>query len=96
MQITDTFPALLDKQHIKGTARRPQATKSGPGRRHEPGHKKASPKAATAGAPLGFTQHTNPSKNEWRLIKAQVGARQARKAKKAAQRAFRKAAARQP
>lgn len=91
MQITDIFPALLN-QHVQGTSRRPSATKRGPGRRHEPGHQRATPQK-TKGAPVGFAQHQHPRKNELRRHTAQVGARQFRKAVKALRRADRAAAA---
>ena len=68
--------------------RHPQSTKSGPGRRHVPGHQKASP-VAQKGAPMGFVQHTNPAKNARRAAKAVLGARQYRCQVKALARAVR-------
>ena len=57
----------------------PHPTKKGPGRRHKeiahPGHI-----VASAGAPRAFRLHTNAHKNSLRKMKAQVGARQFRRA----------------
>ena len=61
------------------------STKRGPGRRHRDGHKRATP-IASKGAPFGFVLHTNPAKNAVRKAKAASGARQYRKAVKAARR----------
>ena len=69
--------------------RNPQTTKSGPGRRHVPGHQKASPPKAKGGAPMGFVQPTNPAKNTRRAAKAAIGARQYRYQVKALARAAR-------
>lgn len=47
--------ATQQQQQVKEHAKRPSATKSGPGRYHASGTKKASPKPLK-GAPLGFEQ----------------------------------------
>ena len=65
--------------------RQPTTTKTGPGRRHSAGHKKASP-IKSKGAPLGFVQHTNPQRAEERAAVKAMGRRQAIKAAKAANR----------
>jgi hypothetical protein len=62
--------------------RRPSATKAGPGRHHKQGHQKDSPRP-DKGAPRGFVQHTNERANARRAVKAEVGARQYRKQRKA-------------
>lgn len=62
--------------------KRPSATKSGPGRYHSDGHKRATVKAPK-GAPAGFVQHTNPKANARRSVKSEIGARQYRKQVKA-------------
>jgi hypothetical protein len=58
------------------------ATKSGPGRVYLRGHKKASPVKAK-GAGKGFEQRTNDAANTRRKVKAEIGARQYRKQRKA-------------
>lgn len=65
-------------------AKKPSATKSGPGRYHSEGHQRASaPKAK--GAPLGFVQHTaSAAKKLRRANVSALGRRQAIKAAKAA------------
>lgn len=64
-------------------------TKKGPGRLHCNGAKKAPKPKAAAGSWLG--QHTNEKANIRRAVKAQIGARQYRKARKAAAAAARAA-----
>ena len=57
----------------------PSTTKSGPGRFHQAGHKKASP-IKSKGAPRGFVLHTNPEKRNRRdRIQALGGIRQFKK-----------------
>lgn len=51
------------------------ATKRGPGRFHEQGHKKSSP-VAQHGTPRGFVLHTNPAKKDRRDLIAIHGRRQ--------------------
>jgi len=63
--------------------RQPSTTKRGPGRKHVPGHQKATP-TPSKGAPFGFVQHTNPAKNAVRKAKAASSPRQYRMARKAA------------
>jgi hypothetical protein len=58
------------------------ATKSGPGRVHGQGLKKSKPPKAK-GAGLGFLQHTNERANARRSVKADIGARQYSKQRKA-------------
>lgn len=54
----------------------PSATKSGPGRRHKHGHKKAAP-ARTSGADFEFVQHTaTKARRERRAAVRAVGIRQ--------------------
>ena len=47
--------------------KQPTSTKRGPGRFHQPGHKKASP-VKTKGTPRGFVQHTNPKRHQRRAL----------------------------
>lgn len=62
--------------------REPHSTKKGPGRRHKSGHKHGrAPAPQKGGAWLG--QHTNPAGNARRAVKAEIGARQYRKQRKA-------------
>ena len=72
---------LVNKSH--------SATKRGPGRVHAKGLKK-SKRVAQKGA--GLVQHTNERANARRAVKAEVGARQYRKARKALAQAARDAA----
>jgi hypothetical protein len=66
----------------------PSATKRGPGRFHESGHKKATPpKQRSAGLWLGL--HTNPEKNARRELKRSLGARKVRVMTKLARQANR-------
>ena len=57
-------------------------TKAGPGRRHAAVPHGAAPKP-DKGAPAGFVQHTSPKGNARRAVKADIGARQYRKQRKA-------------
>lgn len=57
------------------------STKKGPGRLHGNGIKKVPKPKAAAGSWLG--QHTNEAANARRAVKAQIGARQYRKQRKA-------------
>lgn len=66
--------------------RNPTATKSGPGRKHQQGAKRASP-IKSKGAPFGFVQHTNPERAKRRATIKLMGRRQAIKAAKQAKRA---------
>lgn len=67
------------------------ATKRGPGRVHAKGLKKAKPLRQT-GAGIDFVQHTNERANARRSVKADIGARQYRKQRKALSAAARVAA----
>lgn len=63
-------------------AKRPSATKRGPGRYHADGHKRVGPVSAK-GAPAGFVQHhAGPAKKLRRANVQAVGRRQAIKAEK--------------
>lgn len=61
--------------------RNASATKSGPGRRHVDGEKRAKRERGPTGHFAG--QHTNPRANARRAVKADIGARQYRKQRKA-------------
>lgn len=74
----------------------PSATKRGPGRYHEQGHKKASP-VRRPSAPIGsgpqfLGQATNEQRQQRNAAKAAIGARQLRKQLKAMRRNARGAA----
>jgi len=75
------------QQKVKEHAKRPSATKSGPGRYHASGTKKASP-TPTKGAPFGFVQHhvATAAKKLRRAQVAQMGRRQYLKRQRAERR----------
>jgi hypothetical protein len=90
VNLRDIWPTL-GLQQEKIDAKNAHPTKRGPGRKHD-GHKKrgAAPKPPRAG--VGFVQHKNPRKNARRTLKAEIGARQYRKQRKALALAAREAA----
>ena len=75
--------------------REPHPTKRGPGRRHKSGqeHGAAPVPAVPVGGPLWLGHRVNAAANARRSVKAEIGARQYRKRRKALARAARSAVA---
>lgn len=81
MNLRDIWPTL-GLSEPSGPRKSKHPTKSGPGRKHGERVKHgAATKPPRAG--IGFVQHKNPRKNARRALKAEIGARQYRKQRKA-------------